>query len=356
LGMSGTRKVRDFCNQSGDDNPFRDNNKAYKAMDALRLSAYNHMASVYKQQKKWNKVIQKCSKVLEENGMDIKALLNRGSAYRHLKQFEKAKEDLMKVQNSKIVWIDIEMEMNSLNKNISGKYSDNEEEEMSISSMNNMTFKNDNYPQLPLRNILFEQWLNNNNDQTVQYEILYPVPNKKPYYKLYTNQEQLDMAIQWLDVEVAEKLINLKQFDVNQQTYLNQLCTGLLNTNLKYDANKERFMKLVTILCEHDDIDLENRDEKERTALANVVKHQMIDLGTILLKYGADVNHGSVRKEIGQNESIKSLIKRNLSIIRKNNMNAIEQVMSTMYAVQNDKICKTILDFTISECNNLDVD
>ena len=65
LGMNGTRKLSEFCNQTGNENALKEvvMSNEYKAMDALRLSAYNQMAEVYKKQQRWHKVIEKCSKV-----------------------------------------------------------------------------------------------------------------------------------------------------------------------------------------------------------------------------------------------------------------------------------------------------
>ena len=59
--------------------------------------------------------------VLEEDGSNLRALLNRGTAYRHLEQYEDAKKDLVKARKSKIVWIELEMEMRALKQSISGK-------------------------------------------------------------------------------------------------------------------------------------------------------------------------------------------------------------------------------------------
>merc|ERR1719461_454331 len=60
LGMNGTRTLNNFF-------PERKDDKEEMAMDALRTMAYIQMAVVYKQQKKWNQVIEKCSIILEDD-------------------------------------------------------------------------------------------------------------------------------------------------------------------------------------------------------------------------------------------------------------------------------------------------
>ena len=289
--------------------------------------------------------------VLEADGSSLRALLNRGTAYRHLGQYEDAKKDLVKARKSKIVWIELEMEMRALKQTISGKICDDETRYMrTLSIRPGAVFRNDNYPQLPLRSISFERWLKSN-DQTILDEIWYPDPvvRKKHYYRAYTARHQLDMAIYWLDVDVAERLLNLQQFDVSQKMYLIQLCSGSLGTRLGYAMNQEKFKQLVTMLCQNDDIDLESRDNTNRTALAYAIKHQMSDLGTILLRYGANANDDSVKKVIGQNLDAKAFIAKNLNIIRKNNIKAIEEVLGMKYRINNAVICTKILNFAVSE-------
>ena len=48
LGMNGTRKLSEFCNQTGNEKALKEvvMSNEYKAMDALRLSAYNQIAEV----------------------------------------------------------------------------------------------------------------------------------------------------------------------------------------------------------------------------------------------------------------------------------------------------------------------
>eukprot|EP00488_Nonionellina_sp_1-RS-2012_P002074 TRINITY_DN3769_c0_g1_i1.p1 TRINITY_DN3769_c0_g1~~TRINITY_DN3769_c0_g1_i1.p1 ORF type:complete len:104 (+),score=31.18 TRINITY_DN3769_c0_g1_i1:118-429(+) len=97
-------RLHAFCNDDGAMNPVKNRgNNVYTAMDKLRISAYTQMATVYTLQKEWDKVIDKCTKVLEDDAMNVKALLRRASAYREQNKIEQAKDDLVKAKNSGIV-------------------------------------------------------------------------------------------------------------------------------------------------------------------------------------------------------------------------------------------------------------
>eukprot|EP01084_Bolivina_argentea_P161700 281470_1 len=332
VGCNGMRRLRDFCTEDGELNPLKKrnphhdtNDNVYTAMDKLRNLANIQMAFIYTQHQKWNKVIEKCSQVLESDEDNIKALLYRGRAYRHQKQFDQANIDLTKAKKSEIVDMEIESELNALKRNKDGRPSD--EDSGGILSLRGgitfTSFTNNNWPVLPLRDIQFEGWLRHDSSD-VPCEMLYPVPLQKNRYKLYQNEEMLDMSVVWLDVDVAEKLIKLNVFDVNKQkkghafqSYLHQLCAGKLSSGYTYESNKEKFIRLVTVLCGDPDIAIELRDDEQRTALAFAVRNSCIDLGIVLLRYGANVNDGSVRKEIERkSKNVQDWLRKGLGVLR----------------------------------------
>ena len=312
--------------------------------------------------------------------MHIKALLNRAKAYRKLKQFDKAKEDLEKAKNSTLVVMEIEEEFNSLKRNIQNKSSDNEEEKEDGIGIGGgiggiggdkggiggigggssfATFDNDNYPQLPVRNIIFEIWLKDTNKESslkyLEGGILYPVPSKKPQYRVFNDKQILDMALVWLDCDVFEKIVSLNVCDLEQRqkeyngaSYINQLSTGMLYSGFKYKFNKEKFQRLLTFLCEND-VDLESADNNKRTPLANAVKAGIAELGNTLLKYGADINNPSVKMAMEENQDKLQWVRTNLGALRMNCLKAIEDVMTTLYNMDEDIIKETILNYTLSQ-------
>lgn len=62
-------------------------------VNALRLTAFNNMATVYLKTKQWPKCREKCDKVIERDAKNTKALFRRGTALRHLNCFELARAD-----------------------------------------------------------------------------------------------------------------------------------------------------------------------------------------------------------------------------------------------------------------------
>ena len=304
-------------------------------------------------------------------------MLNRAKAYRKLKKFEKAKEDLNEAKKSKYVDMEIELELQALTRNTQGKFSDDEqdeEEDYGIGGLGGLggggggkgggatysaftTFSNDNYPQLPLRDIKFEQWLKEKNKKRslrfIEDGLLYPVPNKKPQYRVYTGTEILDMAVIFLDRDVVEKIISLNAIDLNTQnkenngkTYINQLSTGTLKSGFKYEWNVEKFDGLLELLCKSQTY-IDIPDDDNRTPLANTVKYNNTNLAIILLIHGADINNPSVKKEI-KNGTNTGWVRTNLKVIREKRLEAIQESISTMYGINENRINNVILDFILS--------
>eukprot|EP00484_Ammonia_sp_Unknown_P026676 CAMPEP_0197034580 /NCGR_PEP_ID=MMETSP1384-20130603/12653_1 /TAXON_ID=29189 /ORGANISM="Ammonia sp." /LENGTH=677 /DNA_ID=CAMNT_0042464529 /DNA_START=26 /DNA_END=2059 /DNA_ORIENTATION=+ len=379
LGCNGTRKLSEFVNDTGDANPLNAPSKVDIALDRLRMTAFLRMAEVYNAQSRWEKAAEKCNQVLDEKEetTNVKALMLRGRAYRKLRKFDSAKKDLERAKKCGMVSLDIEQEMSSLARNLRNKFSDDEEEEveeMGIGGIGGIggydegpeptlisTFKNENYPQLPVRDEFFEQWVQNklkHEEDTIPLEmgVLYPNPLKKPNYQFYTKQEVLDMAVIWLDLDVVRKVVSMSErtkFDLDRSTvckeasYLNQLASGKLISGFQFEHNREKFTALLNFLCEND-ADLEERDDGECTALANTIKHNLRDLGSILLKFGANANDGTVKRESEQCKFDAKWVSRNLKIMRENTLTAIQEVVAMQYGVQNAKIEQTMLDYILS--------
>ena len=71
LGINGTRKLGDFCGNDGAENPLKNDNKIDIGVDKLRMYGHIQMAAIYVKQKKWKKVIEKCSKVECASNLNI---------------------------------------------------------------------------------------------------------------------------------------------------------------------------------------------------------------------------------------------------------------------------------------------
>merc|ERR1719273_1247294 len=66
-----------------------------RQIDDLRLSAFNNMAAVYCKMGKWKDCKEKCSRVLQHDDQNIKALFRRGMAHRKLNALKMAKCDML---------------------------------------------------------------------------------------------------------------------------------------------------------------------------------------------------------------------------------------------------------------------
>lgn len=302
-----------------------------------------------------------------------------------MKKFKEAKDDLTKAKNQQLVAMEIEAEINSLNRNMQGKYSDDEQEEeedyggiggigggiggigggiggigdIGNGSYSFTTFSNNHYPKLPVRNMTFETWLKDKNKKrSIDYlegGILYPVPSKKPQYRIFNDQEILDMALIWLDCDVFEKIVSLNVCDLEQQkkeykgaTYINQLSTGILSSGFKYEFNINKFNRLITCLCEAD-VYMESIDHNDKTPLANAITANLTDIANILLKYGADINNGSVKMAMDENKNKTQWVRTSLGALRQNCLNAISEITSNLYQINQTKIYETILNYTLSQ-------
>lgn len=60
----------------------------------LHANLYNNLASCYSKEKQYDAVLELCTKVLEIQKDDVKALYKRGCAYIEMKNYEKAHKDL----------------------------------------------------------------------------------------------------------------------------------------------------------------------------------------------------------------------------------------------------------------------
>jgi len=82
-----------------DDNPIK---KVQKDADLLRIACFNNTAAVYAKMGNWEKSLEKAKLALElDNNKDTKAMFRIGVAYRNLKEYKKAKEQLLEVQKLK---------------------------------------------------------------------------------------------------------------------------------------------------------------------------------------------------------------------------------------------------------------
>merc|ERR1719204_2257781 len=185
--------------------------------------------------------------------------------------------------------------------------------------------------------------------------MLFPVPGKDKQYALYSDQAMLDMAVQWLDVDVVRQLLRFgrRVFDVNhrseqfgRRTYLMQISSGKLDSELQMKHNTGRFMRLCAMLCEHEDIDLELEDAEGRTALAHATKEQQRVVGRRLLVHGAEVNHASVRRAIQETASSR-IFRIAIKELRKEWLEALQEVLGLGRV--DSKIHETILNFVVSE-------
>merc|ERR1719283_214769 len=66
--------------------------------DLLRLTALNNMAAVYSQMGRWRDAKEKCSRVLQHDERNTKALFRRGVAHRKLNLYELARADFEKAR------------------------------------------------------------------------------------------------------------------------------------------------------------------------------------------------------------------------------------------------------------------
>merc|ERR1719499_590646 len=94
-------------------------------IDELRLTAFSNMAAVYFKMGKWRECKAKCTRVLEDDDQNVKALYYRGMAHRRMKLVKSAKSDFQTAQKlikdeSNPMHQAIEREMNLLSKG--GKY------------------------------------------------------------------------------------------------------------------------------------------------------------------------------------------------------------------------------------------
>merc|ERR1719419_2190777 len=93
LGIGGGAIDR---KEEGDENdPLK---KLRKESDMLRKTCFNNISAVYAKMGEWMKSLEKAQKVLEMDEKSVKALFRVGVAYRNMKEYDKAKESLLKAQ------------------------------------------------------------------------------------------------------------------------------------------------------------------------------------------------------------------------------------------------------------------
>jgi len=94
LGLEGGAINRNEEKDSEDD-PLK---KLRKDADELRKTCFNNISAVYAKLGDWIKSLEKAQKVLEMDEKSVKALFRVGVAYRNMKEYDKAKESLLKAQ------------------------------------------------------------------------------------------------------------------------------------------------------------------------------------------------------------------------------------------------------------------
>ena len=220
------------------------------------------------------------------------------------------------------------------------------------------SFRNDNWPRLPLRDVTFEQWIksnaNSNEMSQCPESMWFPVPSQKPEYKLYTDQEMLDMAVIWLDVDTAIRLMEYPHFDLNRQNkedrqraYVHQLSGSVLPSGYRYGNNVHKFSKLMTAFCRKN-VDLEAKDEDKMTALAHAIRGGSEEICIILLKYGANLGDESVQKELQMvTREQRRRVREEIARWRHYLVLALREVMEMMLGVGDNTVYKHILDFML---------
>ena len=97
LGMNSRMNISQITNKNGKANPYLRSSRTniQKKIDDLRLICFNNMAAVYLKQEKYENVIEKASRVLDDDYYNKKALFRRGMAYRKLGKLDQARNDLL---------------------------------------------------------------------------------------------------------------------------------------------------------------------------------------------------------------------------------------------------------------------
>ena len=97
LGMNSRMNISQITNKTGRANPYQKSSatKIQKKIDELRLICFNNMAAVYLKQEKYENVIEKAGRVLDDDVNNKKALFRRGMAYRKLGKLNQARDDLL---------------------------------------------------------------------------------------------------------------------------------------------------------------------------------------------------------------------------------------------------------------------
>merc|ERR1719499_2049951 len=96
-------------------------------IDELRLTAFSNMAAVYFKMGKWRECKAKCTRVLQHDNQNIKALYYRGMVHRRLKSVQSAKSDFQTAQKlirdeSNPMYQAIEREVNAMSKKQNKKF------------------------------------------------------------------------------------------------------------------------------------------------------------------------------------------------------------------------------------------
>eukprot|EP00483_Globobulimina_turgida_P011337 UN11359 len=124
--MNSQMHLRQVTTSSGGANPYKSSSRTItqRKTDELRLVAFNNMAAVYLKMQDYQRSVDKCSHVLDENPRNKKALFRRGMAYRKLGKLERARDDLIaaaRSQNLEQIDPAIERELNLLKNDFAAK-------------------------------------------------------------------------------------------------------------------------------------------------------------------------------------------------------------------------------------------
>lgn len=97
LGMNSRMSINQITNKNAVENPYKKSSRSIlqKKTDDLRLVAFNNMAAVYLKLEKYEQVIEKTSRVIDDDENNKKALFRRGMAHRKLGKLDEARDDLL---------------------------------------------------------------------------------------------------------------------------------------------------------------------------------------------------------------------------------------------------------------------
>ncbi len=216
-----------------------------------------------------------------------------------------------------------------------------------ISPGKHLSIKNNSWPDIPERDENFKQWLNghDNNDEMPQ-SIVYPLCIMNGQYRMIQGDERLISSTLWLDIEVIKKLVHSNMIDINVKdgghgwTPLNLLCAGNMPSNIKYDENEDKWLNMVSLFCMNNNIDLETRDDFNRSPLANAVRYDMHKIAKILLRFGACVDESVVKEIKEENYGSKQWLWKFLKSMKNDYVKELKDALSVYH-------CQNVLAFVL---------